>query len=50
MHPLFKHYASPTPVTDEVWKTFVTLPLFPDLTDQEVDYVIDALRDFPQKD
>ena len=31
------------PVVEEVWRHIVTLPLFPDLTDQEQDQVIDAL-------
>jgi perosamine synthetase len=48
-HPLFKPYASPVPVTDRVWQSFVTLPLFPDLTDAEVDYVVEALQDYAKQ-
>lgn len=34
------------PVTERVWKTLVTLPLFPDMTNAEVDQVITAVRAF----
>jgi len=46
LHPLFRQFTDPIPVAEQVWQTFVTLPLFPDLTDVEVDYVIEALREF----
>ncbi len=49
MHPLFKNYAVEIPVAQRVWQTFVTLPLFPDLTDAEVDYVVEALREYDRK-
>lgn len=45
-HPLFKDYNSEIPISKEVWKTMITLPLFPELTDEEVDYVTEALREF----
>jgi len=34
------------PVTDRVWKTLVTLPLFPDMTDEEFNYIIKTIRRF----
>jgi perosamine synthetase len=46
MHPLFKKYDGDIPVAKRVWQTMVTLPLFPDLTDAEVDYVVEALHEF----
>lgn len=46
LHPLFRSGEHHAPVALDVWRTFVTLPLFPDLTDEEVDYVVEALRDF----
>lgn len=49
LHPLFRQYRSDIPVANRVWKTMITLPLFPDLTDAEVDYVIEALRDFERR-
>lgn len=49
LHPLFKAYQSETPVANEVWQTMITLPLFPDLTDDEVDYVVEALWEFEKQ-
>jgi perosamine synthetase len=46
MHPLFKKYDRDIPVAKRVWQTMITLPLFPDLTDAEVDYVVEALQEF----
>lgn len=46
LHPLFERYDDPIPVAERVWQTMLTLPLFPDLTDAEVDYVIEALCEF----
>lgn len=46
LHPIFKDHHEPIPVAREVWKTLVTLPLFPDLTDAEVDYVVQGLKEF----
>lgn len=34
------------PVTEEVWKTLLTLPLYPDLTVKDQDRVIKAIYDF----
>ena len=49
MHPLFRKYRAETPVADRVWQTMITLPLFPDLTEAEVDYVVEALREYDRK-
>ena len=46
MHPLFRKYSAETPVANRVWQTMLTVPLFPDLTDGEVDYVVEALREY----
>jgi perosamine synthetase len=46
MHPLFRKYDVDIPVAKRVWETMITLPLFADLTDQEVDYVVEALHAF----
>ncbi len=34
------------PVTEELSKTTISIPMFPELTDQEVDYVIKVLNEF----
>jgi perosamine synthetase len=36
----------PLPVTDRVWKTLVSLPLFPDMTPGQIETVIAAVQDF----
>lgn len=43
-YPLFPSVK--LPVTDRVWKTLVTLPLFPDMTDEEYDYIILTIREY----
>ena len=43
LHPLFSGYDNDIPVAKRIWQEMITLPLFPDLTYAEVDYVIDAL-------
>lgn len=46
MHPFFQQFKSDTPVASRIWKEFVTLPLFPELTDDEVKYIIQCMNDF----
>jgi perosamine synthetase len=46
LHPLFKPYDSGCKVSKAIWKTFITLPLFVDLTEKEIDYITDALIEF----
>jgi perosamine synthetase len=46
LHPLFQHHAEAIPAARRVWETMITLPLFADQTDAEVEYVVQALRDF----
>jgi perosamine synthetase len=47
LHPAYKPYATELlPVTERLWKTLVTLPLFPTLTDSEIQQVIDGVRSY----
>jgi perosamine synthetase len=46
LYPQYAPYARSLPVTEAVWHHLVTLPLFPGLTDDEVEQVIDAVRSF----
>jgi perosamine synthetase len=46
LHPLFKRHREATPVAKKIWPSIVTLPLFADMSDAQVDYVVDALREF----
>jgi perosamine synthetase len=49
MHPLFRRHDEPIPVARKVWESVLTLPLFADLTDAEVDYVVEGLRAFDRR-
>ncbi|MCK4662464.1 MAG: DegT/DnrJ/EryC1/StrS family aminotransferase [Bacteroidales bacterium] len=49
LQPLFKPYAKYCPVVENEHKKFITLPLHADLTDDEVDYIIEQLADFEIK-
>ena len=46
LQPLFKPYDIGCPVAKEIWKTFITLPSHVDLTEMEVNYVINAIQEF----
>lgn len=46
MQPLFKPFSAACPVAEKEHYRFITLPLHADLTDEEVDYVIDTLAEF----
>lgn len=45
-HPLLRAYRSDTPVIDAIWPTMITLPLFVDMTFEEVDYVTDCIASY----
>ncbi|HEU0168036.1 MAG TPA: DegT/DnrJ/EryC1/StrS family aminotransferase [Chloroflexota bacterium] len=46
LYPMYQRWYTKLPVVERVWETLVTLPLFPDLTDGEVDQVIEAVTSF----
>ncbi len=48
LQPYFaNNFPSPSlPVAERVWKTILTLPCYPDLTDDEVSHVIESIRGF----
>lgn len=46
LQPLFKQYDNGCPVSKKIWKTFITLPSHTDLTDEELEYIIDAIKNF----
>lgn len=46
MQPLFMPYASSTPNASSIWGELVTLPLYPDLTDEEIGYVLTTIRSY----
>ena len=46
LYDLYGPYRRPLPVAESVWKRIVTLPLFPDLTDEQVHYIIESVIEF----
>lgn len=44
--PLFGNEQVSLPVTEAVWETLVTMPLFPSMTDDDVEAVLRAVRSF----
>jgi perosamine synthetase len=46
IQPLFSEYATPLPITEHVFEEILTLPLYVEITDDEVHRVIEAVRGF----
>lgn len=49
LHPLFKPYGGFCEISKTIWKTFITLPLYVGLTNNKIDYIVDALHEFERK-
>jgi perosamine synthetase len=47
-YQMYKNCRGQTPVCEEVWTKLLTLPLFPDLTDYEVDMIVEKVRGFKE--
>jgi dTDP-4-amino-4,6-dideoxygalactose transaminase len=46
LYDIYKPYATPLPATERVWTKLVTLPLYPDLTDAEAQFVIETVSSY----
>jgi perosamine synthetase len=46
IQPFFSKYSTPLPVTDKLWKEILTLPLYFDMSDADVDLVIQSVKEF----
>ena len=46
LYDMYRGYRSDVPVTEREWTKLVTLPLFPDMTDDQVSQVIEAVCSF----
>ena len=46
LHPYFKKYENNTPNAYGMWNKFVTIPLHADLSDKEVNYIIESMLEF----
>jgi perosamine synthetase len=43
---MYKPFYRKLPITESVWKRVLTLPLFPALTDEEVDSIVNSIKNF----
>ncbi len=46
LQPYFKPFATSLPVTEQLGEEILTLPLYYDMTDEQVSVVIEAVSDF----
>lgn len=46
LHPCYQHIEADVPVSEKVWKTILTLPIHPNLTDEDLERVVDCLHRF----
>ena len=46
LHPIYKNIKADVPVAEQIWKKIVLLPMFPSLTDEQVDYIINSVKEF----
>jgi perosamine synthetase len=44
LHAMYKPYATPLPVVEREWLRLLTLPLYPTMTDDDVQYIIEVIR------
>lgn len=49
-YEMYRSFRGLTPVSDSVWKKLLTLPLFPDLKDEEVDFIIREIKEFGKRE
>ncbi len=49
LYDMYKPYVTePLPVTEREWTKMVTLPVYPDLSDSQVNFIIEAIREYPK--
>lgn len=46
IQPYFSRYAKPLPITERIWKEILTLPLYFDMTEDDVNLVINSVHEF----
>ena len=49
LYDIYKPYYRSLPVCESVWKGIVTLPLFPSLKQEEIQLVINTVKNFRTK-
>lgn len=46
LYSIYRKYKADVPVTERVWRRLVTLPLYPGMTNEDVERVVEAVRSF----
>jgi perosamine synthetase len=46
LYNIYKPFYRKLPIAENVWKKLITLPLYPDLRNEEVDFIIDKVMKF----
>lgn len=49
-YDIYRSFRGDTPVSDSIWKKLLTLPLFPDLKDEAVDFIIHEIKEFGKRE
>jgi len=49
-YKMYKKFRADVPVCERIWKTILTLPLYPDLFDKEADMIIEEIRIFGKEE
>jgi len=50
LYQMYRPYVKgPLPVTETVWKKLITLPLFPDLSNEQQDMIVDTIRSYKKR-
>jgi len=49
-YEMYHSFRGETPVSDSVWKRLLTLPLFPDLNGEEVNFIIKEITEFGKRE
>lgn len=49
-YEMYHPFRGETPIANSVWKKLLTLPLFPDLRDEEVDLIIHEVKQFGKRE
>lgn len=48
-YPLYKKFRGNTPVSDLVWKEILTLPVYPELKDEELEFIIRSIIEIGER-
>ena len=46
LYDMYKPYYRELPITESIWKKLLTLPLFPSLKQEEIDFIIESIKEF----